>query len=146
MSEGTCSHDTPFYLNGEEVLCLRCAHCGAYQVVYDNLHHRDIFWAECTRTDTHVGLPLNKCDNFEEKTADTIIIDADVTLKSFEQIGKMCAEFLSVDDFPHACRHCPYCLVCRDFLGDMSLAELMSEYSSITASLYDNVKIEEVSE
>lgn len=144
MSEGTCSVDTPYYLNGEEVLCLRCAHCGAYQVVYDDLHHRDIFWAECTKFEMHVGLPMYECPGFEAKTGDTVVLDIDTSLKSFDQIGMMCADFLKADGFPHACRHCPYCLICDDFLGDMSLAELMSEYSSRTASLYDNVKIEEV--
>lgn len=146
MSEGACSLDTPYYLNGKEVLCLRCVHCGAYQVVYDDIHHRDVFWAECTKFEKHVGLPMDICSEFEVKTGDTITLDVDAALKSFEQIGLMCADLLVKDDFPQACRHCPFCLVCRDFLGDMSLAELMSEYSSITASLYGNVKIEEVEE
>lgn len=137
MSEGICSKDTPYYLNGEEVLCLRCEHCGTYQVVYDELHHRDIFWAECKKSEKQVGLPLDKCGDFEAMTEKPIILDADAALKTFDQIGKMCADFLVKDDYPHGCRSCPFCGICRDFLGDMSLAELMSEYSSRAFSLFD---------
>ena len=42
MTFGTCSDDTPFYLNGEEVLCMRCSHC------------------KC------VGLPISVCKHFKK--------------------------------------------------------------------------------
>lgn len=67
MSEGTCLNDTPFYLNGEEVLCMRCSHCESYQIVYDELHHKDIFWAECHELNKCVGLPISVCKHFQKK-------------------------------------------------------------------------------
>lgn len=55
----------PFILNGQQVLCLNCTHNTSYQVVFDELHKRDIFWAECEKYG-QVGLPLDNCGDFEE--------------------------------------------------------------------------------
>lgn len=56
----------PFILNGRQVLCLNCTHNTSYQVVFDELHKRDIFWAECEKYG-QVGLPLDNCDDFDEE-------------------------------------------------------------------------------
>lgn len=68
-----------------------------------------------------------------------IPLDVVAAFKSFEQIEKMCADIL-LRDFPEkqddGCQDCPFCRICRDFLGDKTLTELMSEYSSEVFPLY----------
>ena len=140
MTSGTCCDDTPFYIDGEEVLCMRCEHRGDYQVVRDELHHKDVFWAECNMLEKIVGLPLNKCDKFAPSSKKTVIVDVDSVLKSFEQIEKMCANVLEFEDYPHGCVNCHFYYICRDFLEDMTLAELMSEYSFVAVSLTRRVQ------
>lgn len=58
--------ESPFFLNGKEVLCLRCKHRGEYYVAYDCLHHTDIYCGACYARNAFVGLPLNVCEYFEE--------------------------------------------------------------------------------
>ena len=147
MTSGTCSDDTPFYIDGEEVLCMRCEHRGKYEVVRDELHHKDIFWAFCEKLDKHVGLPMNKCDDFQPVSQKSYALDAENALKCFDQLGKMCSNILmieGIEDYPDGCLTCPFYPLCRDFIKEgMTLAELMSEYSSVAFALVKCVEEEE---
>ena len=57
----------PFYLNGQDVLCMNCRHLGRYDVILDELHHTDIFIGWCLKGDRFVGLPLDECGDFEKR-------------------------------------------------------------------------------
>ena len=69
MTSGTCSDDTPFYLDGAEVLCMRCSHRRAYHMDYDELHKKVIFWADCHKLNKIVGLPIDVCEHFKNSNS-----------------------------------------------------------------------------
>ena len=57
----------PFYVDGKELLCMRCAHLGEYEVFLDEVHNKDVFKGECHELNKLVGLPMNECEHFKEK-------------------------------------------------------------------------------
>lgn len=91
----------PFILNDREVLCMNCVNNSSYHVVFDELHKRDIFWAEC-EVYGQVGLPIDKCVSYEEITTQPPIPETAAFLES--KTSKILQKVLAA-----VLRHCREC-------------------------------------
>ena len=67
MSGGRRPKNTPFYVDGKELLCKRCIYRGDYDLFWDKTQSKEVYNGECRKLNKLVTSPLNKCEHFKEK-------------------------------------------------------------------------------